>query len=172
MVHRFSEETIKTVWTLGGVIMEQLHFNYNFGKGKISINLENFFKQRSISKFRKLLKIINTIGDTPDETISHIKEFIVNYIEQIEPMKKMYAHSYFEHKQIIPGIKEKIENATIIRTAFKRNSKEYREITDQLKEYRKELSKAKAQARGCEKSFNNYDKMKEFMNQCLDEIRK
>lgn len=152
--------------------MEQLHFSYNSGKGQMIINLENFFEQRSISKVRKLLKVINTIGTAPDETISIIESFIVNYIEQIEPMKKMYAQNYLKYKEVIPGINEKIENATVTRMAFKHNSQQYRRITERLKEYRKELSMAKAQARGYEWSFKKYDKMKVFMHQCLEEIRK
>ena len=136
------------------------------GNGVMNINVESFLEMRSISKFKKLLKVID-MSDTPDAK-EQLKAYIVEYLETIETRLKDYynkgAKACTEYKEKKPELQRLIYQRDI----YKKNTPPYKECMEKVKNKREELRHLKAVWKSQESYFNKTLKNKEFYKKCLD----
>ena len=119
--------------------------------GSMTIHLEEFLNCRSISKVRKLVKIIRS-SYTP-ECEQQIKEFVQEQIEQFEQVQKehsIYIEGYTQKvryaerqirqtKHIISQIQADVSKLQIIRDSHRKNTKVWKDCNADVKKHRERL---------------------------------
>ena len=162
----------------------------------MTVHLEEFLNIRSITKVRKLLKLIRS-SFTP-ECEQQMKEFIQEQAEQFEWVQKehsIYIEGYTQKvkyveqqirqtKHRISQIQRGVKNAQLLRDSLRKNTKvwknrnadvkkyrEYlREPRNTLKEQKKELKELKFLLRSRQQSFDRNIRNKDFYKKVLENI--
>lgn len=141
--------------------------------GSMTVHLEEFLSCRSISKIKKLLKVIR-ISFTP-ECEQQMKEFIPNWLEQFEQRQ-------LENERYITGYEEKVkfcqrqlQDALYTRNSYKKStslhkSEGWDRWNEEVKRYRKELSEVKALFRSYESQYNRNIRNQDFYKKVLENI--
>ena len=138
-------------------------------KGNMCIYLYNFIRMHSITKFKKLLKIIRT-SDTPDEE-HKIDELFKKFSEQYEPCKQQLAAEKIQHSREIRIYQTDTDVLKIHRNCHTRNSPSYKKYSALLKEGKEKLSKAKAAYRQAVQREKVLKKTMVFMKKCLETMK-
>ena len=150
-----------------------MELEIRYENGLMIINLEEFLNIRSISKIRRLLKLIRS-SFTP-ECEQQMKEFILNWYEQFEQKQ-------LENERYITGYTEKVKfcqrqlnNALWNRSQFKKStpshkSNEWEYYNECVRQSREELRKLKALLRSRQSDFDNNVRNKEFYGKVLENI--
>lgn len=141
--------------------------------GSMTVHLEEFLSCRSITKVRKLLKVIRS-SFTP-ECEWQMKEFILNWLERFEQKQ-------LENERYITGYEEKVkfcqrqlDNALYNRNQYKKStplhkSDGWEHYNEDVKQLRQELREIKALLHSWRHNFNNNTRNKEFYKIVLENI--
>lgn len=144
-----------------------------YENGLMTVHLEEFLSCRSISKVKKLLKLIR-ISFTP-ECEQQMKEFILNWIERFEQKQ-------LENEQYITGYTEKVkfcqkqlDNALYNRNQYKKStplhkSDGWEHYNAYVKQFRQEMQEIKALLRFRQSDFDKNIRNKEFYKKVLQII--
>lgn len=138
-------------------------------KGNMCIYLYNFIQMYSITKFKKLLKIIRT-SDTPDEE-QKIDELFKKFSEQYEACKQQLAAEKIQYIREIRIYQTDTDVLKIHRNCYTCNSKPYKKYSALLKEGKEKLSKAKAAYRQAVQREKSIEKTMVFMKKCLETMK-
>lgn len=167
-----------------------------YENGSMTVHLEEFLSCRSITKVKKLLKVIRS-SFTP-ECEQQMKEFIQEQTEQFEQVQKehsTYIEGYtqkvkyaeqqiMQTKHRISQIQTGVKNSQFVRDLHRKNTKvwknrnadvkKYRERLKEpratLKEQNEELKELKALLRSRQKAFDCNIRNKEFYKKVMQEI--
>lgn len=141
--------------------------------GSMTVHLEEFLSCRSMSKVKKLLKVIR-ISFTP-ECEQQMKEFILNWLEQFEQRQ-------LENERYITGYEEKVkfcqrqlQDALYTRNSYKKSTPSHKSEgwdrwNEEVKGHRKELSEVKALFRSYESQYNRNIRNQDFYKKVLENI--
>lgn len=80
-------------------MMEDLHIEYNNGKGQMTIHMNAFFPT-SIARLKKLLKIIELDYLHREELVQKLKVYFQKKIPECEAAYQENGKKYFEYKQL------------------------------------------------------------------------
>jgi hypothetical protein len=198
VVHRFSKETLETIWccsvTPGRKVFMDLEIKYE--NGSMTVHLEEFLSERRIAKVRKLLKVIRS-SFTP-ECEQQMKEFIQEQTEQFEQVQKehsIYIEGYtqkvkYAEQQIrqtkhrISQIQTGVKNSQLLRDSHRKNTKVWKDRNADVKKYRErlkeprttlkeqneELRNLKTRLWKRQKAFDCNVRNKEFYKKVMQEI--
>jgi hypothetical protein len=198
VVHRFSKETLETIWccsvTPGRKVFMDLEIRYE--NGLMTVHLEEFLSERRIAKVRKLLKVIRS-SFTP-ECEQQMKEFIQEQTEQFEQVQKehsIYIEGYtqkvkYAEQQIrqtkhrISQIQTGVKNSQLLRDSHRKNTKVWKDRNADVKKYRErlkeprttlkeqneELRNLKTRLWKRQKAFDCNVRNKEFYKKVMQEI--
>jgi hypothetical protein len=198
VVHRFSKETLETIWccsvTPGRKVFMDLEIRYE--NGSMTVHLEEFLSERRIAKVRKLLKVIRS-SFTP-ECEQQMKEFIQEQTEQFEQVQKehsIYIEGYtqkvkYAEQQIrqtkhrISQIQTGVKNSQLLRDSHRKNTKVWKDRNADVKKYRErlkeprttlkeqneELRNLKSRLWKRQKAFDCNVRNKEFYKKVMQEI--
>jgi hypothetical protein len=198
VVHRFSKETLETIWccsvTPGRKVFMDLEIRYE--NGSMTVHLEEFLSERRIAKVRKLLKVIRS-SFTP-ECEQQMKEFIQEQTEQFEQVQKehsIYIEGYtqkvkYAEQQIrqtkhrISQIQTGVKNSQLLRDSHRKNTKVWKDRNADVKKYRErlkeprttlkeqneELRNLKTRLWKRQKAFDCNVRNKEFYKKVMQEI--
>lgn len=147
-----------------------------YENGSMTVHLEEFLNVRSISKVRKLLKLIRS-SFTP-ECEQQMKEFIQEQAEQFEQVQKehsIYIEGYtqkvkYAEQQIrqtqhtISQIQTGVKNSQLLRDSHRKKPR------NTLKEQKEELKELKALLRSRQQSFDRNIRNKDFYKKVLENI--
>lgn len=167
-----------------------------YENGSMTVHLEEFLNDRSITKVRKLLKVIRS-SFTP-ECEQQMKEFIQKQTEQFEQVQKehsIYIEGYtqkvkyaeqqiMQTKHRISQIQTGVKNLQLVRDSHRKNTKVWKNCNadvkkqcERLKEPRttlkvqnEELKELKALLRSRQQSFDRNIRNKEFYKKVMQEI--
>lgn len=139
-----------------------------YDNGTMCVHLEEFLSCRSISKVRKLLKIIDR-SYTP-EVAEQIQEHIEHRITGLDKIAKISANQYVKFKEIVKQIEQEVNTWVHRRSQYKKRSKGYEHYNDNVKESREKLRAAKADMRRSKKEFDDTVKDKAFFEKLLSEV--
>lgn len=167
-----------------------------YENGSMTVHLEEFFEYRSITKVRKLLKLIRS-SFTP-ECEQQMKEFIQEQAEQFEWVQKehsIYIEGYTQKvkyveqqirqtKHRISQIQRGVKNAQLLRDSYRKNTKAWKNCNADVKKYRehlkeprntlkeqkKELKELKFLLRSRQQSFDRNIRNKDFYKKVLENI--
>lgn len=136
-----------------------------YENGSMIVHLEQFLGCRSISKVKKLVKLIRQ-SYTPNEI-----EKIVNHIEQF---KETYEIDLKTAESKIIGYESKmkiaksyLDKSIMYRGRCTRNSSPWKYHNNYVKQYREELKKLQQSLREENKILNNLKRNKKFYDDCL-----
>ena len=177
--------------------MTDITIKYNHGQ--MLIHLEEFLSCRSITKVRKLLKVIRS-SFTP-ECEQQMKEFIQEQTEQFEQFEQVqkehsiYIEGYtqkvkYAEQQIrqtkhrISQIQTGVKNSQFVRDSHRKNTKAWKNCNADVKKYRerlkeprttlkaqnKELKELKALLWSRQKVFDRNVRNKGFYKKVMQEI--
>lgn len=167
-----------------------------YENGSMTVHLEEFLNDRSITKVRKLLKVIRS-SFTP-ECEQQMKEFIQEQTEQFEQVQKehsIYIEGYtqkvkyaeqqiMQTKHRISQIQTGVKNSQFVRDSHRKNTKVWKNCNADVKKYRErlkepratlkeqneELKELKALLRSRQQSFDRNIRNKEFYKKVMQEI--
>lgn len=117
-----------------------------FDNGLMVVHLEEFLDCRSISKVRKLLKIIRNSYNPECE--QQIKEFVQDWIEQFEPVQK-------EHTLYIEGYKQKVRFAE-----------------QQVRSSQMNVKRAELKVKQCQNNRDSHRKNTKIWKSCNEEVKR
>ena len=144
-----------------------------YENGSMTVHLEEFLNSRSITRVRKLLKIIRSSYTWECE--QQIKEFVQNWLEQFE-QKQLENERYITgYEQKVSYCQKHLQSAMRTRDNYKKSTPLYRsegwdKWNEAVKEVRKELSELKKQLRFYESQRNNNIKNRNFYKTVLENI--
>ena len=139
---------------------------WNKRKGKMRIHLYNFIEMHSITKFRKLLKIIRT-SDTPGEE-HKIDKVFKKFSEQYESCKQQLAAEKIQHSREIRMYQVDTDVLKIHRNYYTRNGPSSKKYSTLLKEGKEKLTEAKAAYRQAVQREKALQKTMVFIKKCLE----
>lgn len=169
-----------------------------YENGSMTVHLEEFLNIRSITKVRKLLKLIRS-SFTP-ECEQQIKEFVQEQAEQFEQVQKehsIYIEGYAQKiryaeqqirqtQHIISQIQTGVKNSQLLRDSHRKNTKVWKNRNADVKKYRErlkeprntlkkqkeELKELKALLRSRQQSFDRNVRNKDFYKKVLETSHK
>lgn len=167
-----------------------------YENGSMTVHLEEFLNDRSITKVRKLLKVIRSSFNPECE--QQMKEFIQEQTEQFEQVQKehsIYIEGYtqkvkyaeqqiMQTKHRISQIQTGVKNSQFVRDSHRKNTKVWKNCNADVKKYRErlkepratlkeqneELKELKALLRSRQQSFDRNIRNKEFYKKVMQEI--
>lgn len=167
-----------------------------YENGSMTVHLEEFLNDRSITKVRKLLKVIRSSFNPECE--QQMKEFIQEQTEQFEQVQKehsIYIEGYtqkvkyaeqqiMQTKHRISQIQVDVAKLQFIRDSHRKNTKVWKdcnadvkkqrerlkEPTAALKAQNEELKELKALLRSRQQSFDRNIRNKGFYKKVLENI--
>lgn len=122
-----------------------MNLEIKYDNGSMVIHLEVLLGCRSITKVKKLVKVIQ-LSHTP-ELLDTIKEFIEQGLEQFEPRMtedKLYISGYTTKLKFA---QKKIDTYRFHRDCCKKNTEHWKNYNEVVKQYRQEISEIKAALR-------------------------
>lgn len=111
-------------------------------KGRMCIYLYKFIATYSITKFRKLLKIIRT-SDTPDEE-QKIMDLFNRFSKQYEPCRHQIKTEIFQADMQMGRCQTDIDVLKVQHDQYRQNTPPYKKYAALLKKAKSELAEAKA----------------------------
>lgn len=162
--------------------MTELTIRYNYGRGTMRINADEFLSMRSTAKIKKLLKIIRE-SDTPEQ-----EEAFMVYVKQLlsgmDEKKRFHANAAVdwgtkasEREAELGTLQAELEKALAYREAYKKNSTPWKLMGEAVKEAKGKVSDAKAKVRDAEgfkrmhmREFTRAEKEEAFYEKILSEI--
>lgn len=139
-----------------------------YENGTMRVYLEEFLSCRSISKVRKLLKIIER-SDMP-ELAEQVQEHIEHRMTGIDNVAKISANQYVRFKEEVKQVELEINTWIQWRSRYKKRSKGYEHYNDNVKKSREKLRVVKADMRRSKKEFDDVVKDKKFFEKLLSEV--
>ena len=131
-----------------------------YDHGQMLIHLEEFLSCRSISKVRKLIKLINR-SDNPD-IVNQIKGHIQYRMEGLDNITMITENRIDRNKAEV--------NWLYLRSQHKKGSNGYKNYMTNVKESRDTLKEKKADLRSAEKEYKDSIRDKEFFSKLLSEV--
>ena len=132
------------------------------------VHLEEFLGQRSISKFRKLVKLIYS-SYTP-ELLDDLKSYILNQFEQFEQQKQEYENTLIRYESKMPSAKQNVNDSVFKRDAFNCGTEGYKLFSEGVKESRQELTHLYLCVENYKQKINNCIRNKDFYSKCIEII--
>lgn len=135
------------------------------------INLEEFLCyscNRSISKVRKLVKIINN-SYTP-EVIEDMKKFIEQRMNTTDTIIETAREHCLVFNDEVKKYEKRLDSVVAHRANYKRNTDGWKYYNKQVKEVRENLRTAKVNMRAAKSQFNDTVRMKNFFIKLLSEV--
>lgn len=135
------------------------------------INLEEFLCcscNRSISKVRKLVKIINN-SYTP-EVIEDMKKFIEQRINTTDTIIETAREHCLVFDDEVKKYEKRLDSVVAHRANYKRNTDGWKYYNKQVKEVRENLRTAKVNMRAAKSQFNDTVRMKNFFIKLLSGV--
>lgn len=142
-----------------------------YENGEMWINLEEFLCcscNRSISKVRKLVKIINN-SYTP-EVIEDMKKFIEQRMNITDTIIETAREHCLVFNDEVKKYEKRLDSVVAHRANYKRNTDGWKYYNKQVKEVRENLRTAKVNMRAAKSQFNDTVRMKNFFIKLLSEV--
>ena len=142
-----------------------------YENGEMRINLEEFLCcscNRSISKVRKLVKIINN-SYTP-EVIEDMKKFIEQRINTTDTIIETAREHCLVFDDEVKKYEKRLDSVVAHRANYKRNTDGWKYYNKQVKEVRENLRTAKVNMRAAKSQFNDTVRMKNFFIKLLSGV--
>lgn len=142
-----------------------------YENGEMRINLEEFLCcscNRSISKVRKLVKIINN-SYTP-EVIEDMKKFIEQRMNITDTIIETAREHCLVFNDEVKKYEKRLDSVVAHRANYKRNTDGWKYYNKQVKEVRENLRTAKVNMRAAKSQFNDTVRMKNFFIKLLSEV--
>lgn len=142
-----------------------------YENGEMRINLEEFLCcscNRSISKVRKLVKIINN-SYTP-EVIEDMKKFIEQRMNTTDTIIETAREHCLVFNDEVKKYEKRLDSVVAHRANYKRNTDGWKYYNKQVKEVRENLRTAKVNMRAAKSQFNDTVRMKNFFIKLLSEV--
>lgn len=141
--------------------------------GLMTVHLEEFLSCRSITKVRKLLKVIRS-SFTP-ECEQQMKGFILNWLEQFEQKQLKNERYITGYEEKVKFCQRQLDNALYNRNQYKKStplhkSDGWEHYNEDVKRLRQELREIKAMLRSWRHDFDNNARNKEFYKTVLENI--
>lgn len=137
----------------------------------MEINLEEFLCyscNRSISKVRKLVKIINN-SYTP-EVIEDMKKFIEQRMNTTDTIIETARKHYWVFNDEVKKYEKRLDSVVAHRANYKRNTEGWKYYNEQVKEVRENLRTAKVNMRAAKRQFDDTVRMKNFFIKLLSDV--
>jgi len=139
-----------------------------YDNGSMIVHLDEFLNCRSISKFRKLVKLINQSAN-PDD-IGKVRMFIEQEIKQLEPRQKENERYVIGYEEKVKFCQKQLENCIYNRERFKKNSSGWQHFNIHVKQFRQELREIKTLLSSQKSDRDKYIRSKQFYVKCLENI--
>ena len=137
----------------------------------MQINLEEFLCyscNRSISKVRKLVKIINN-SYTP-EVIEDMKKFIEQRMNTTDTIIETAREHCLVFNDEVKKYEKRLDSVVAHRANYKRNTDGWKYYNKQVKEVRENLRTAKVNMRAAKYQFDDTVRMKNFFIKLLSDV--
>ena len=131
----------------------------------MTIHLEQFLGCRSISKVKKLVKLIRQ-SYTPNES-EKIVNFIEKSMETYEADLKLVKSKIIGYESKVKIAKSYLDKSIMYRGKCTRNSSPWKYHNNYVKQYREELKELQQLLREENKKLNNLKRNKIFYDDCL-----
>lgn len=139
-----------------------------YDHGKMLIHLEEFLSCRSISKVRKLIKLINR-SDNPD-IVNQIKDHIQYRMEGLDNITMITENRIDRNKAEVKDAEMNVQHWLYLLSQHKKGSNGYKHYMTNVKESRDTLKEKKADLRSAEKEYKDSIRDKEFFSKLLSEV--
>lgn len=139
-----------------------------YDRGTMTVNLEEFLSCRSISRVRKLLKLIAR-SENPELT-EQIQTHIEHGMSGLDDLAKISANQYVGYVDTVKELEHEVERWVYWRSGYKKSNKKYEYYNDKVKESREKLRVAKADMQKCKKEFDDAVRDKNFFEKLLLEV--
>lgn len=135
------------------------------GKGTMTVHLEEFLSCRSISKVRKLMKLINQYGDGSE--VQKILNIIEQFNDSYEVDQKLNTSKVVGYTDKIKFTDRQIQNLVSNRSRFKKGSDGWKHYNELVKGQREELRSLKTSLFTAKSDFNKNERLHIFNDKCL-----
>ena len=114
-----------------------MELKIRYRNGEMVVLIDEFLNVRNITKFRKLLKIIDK-SYTP-EARDVLKNYITNYLAEVDEKLKHHANKAVDARTEYKEQKILLEDIVYKRDRFKRNTQQYKLLMENVKQKRERL---------------------------------
>lgn len=135
------------------------------GKGTMTIHLEELLSCRSISKVRKLMKLINQYGDGSE--VQKILNIIEQFSDSYDVDQKLNECKIVGYTDKIKFTDRQIQNLVSNRSRFKKSSDGWKHYNELVKEQREELRILKNSLFTAKSDFKKNERLHIFYDKCL-----
>ena len=142
-----------------------MELKIKYENGQMCVYVENFLDMRSIGKFKKLLKVIDTsyTPEARDELKAYIMPYLENVEERLRLCEKRSVDARTHYKELFP----ELERLIYKRDTYCRNTPPYKYFSQKIKEKRAYLKDLKTVWKVQERYFDEAFKNKVFYEKCL-----
>lgn len=148
--------------------MEQLTIIYKNRQGKMNINLRQFLDTCGVTKFRKLLKVIE-LSESPEEHYTTLK----NYLENNMPVDNLDLDNY---KMMLAAYEKKADNIKLklmeLSEVTKRTMQNGRRASQELSVLRLMREELKDELKGVRGEIQSYRELIRGDKMCKDLMSK
>lgn len=144
-----------------------------YENGSMTVHLEEFLNCRSISKVKKLVKLIHH-SVNPDD-IGKIRMFVEQEIEQFEPKQQENQRYIIGYTEKVKFCQKQLDNALYNRSQYKKStplhkSDGWEHYNTFVKQFRQEMKELKALLRSRQSDYDKNIRNKEFYRKVLQII--
>lgn len=139
-----------------------------YENGSMIIHLENFLNCHSISKVKKLVKIIR--GSFTPEYENMFRKYVEQEIERFEPRQREISRHIIGYERKVKFCQTRLDRCTASRDRYKRNSDGWKHYNSQVKEFRQELKEMQSSLRSRQSEYDKNIKNKDFYKKVLEII--
>lgn len=142
-----------------------MELKIKYENGSMTVHLEEFLNCRSISKVKKLVKLIRH-SVNPDD-VGKIRMFIEQEIEQFEPKQQENQRYIIEYTEKVKFCQKQLDNALYNRSQYKKStplhkSDGWEHYNVYVKQLRQEMREIKARLRSRQSDVDKNIRNKEF----------
>ncbi len=140
----------------------------SYDNGSMVIHLEDFLNCRSISKVRKLVRIIRD-SFTP-ECEAEIRKYVEQEIGQFEPRQKEISKYIIGYTDKVKFCQGQLDNCTTNRNRYRRNSDGWKHYNSHVQQFRQELKEIKVLLRSWQSEYDKNIRNRDFYKKVLEII--
>ena len=145
---------------------ENMDLFIKYEHGSMTIHLEAFLDCRNITKFKKLVKLIQQ-SYTPDE-VNKIKNHIEQFNETYEQEQKVLANKGIAYLDKVRFTERQIANCIFNREHYRKKTDGWNHYNSLVKQLREENRELKALLADSKREFSQGQKNKVFYDKCLE----
>lgn len=143
-----------------------ISITYGYGKGRMTVNAQEFLRMRQIRRYRKLMALVRQ-SDTP-EAADEVTGYIRQALDGMDARMREAAERAASARSSARALQPVIDRAVARRDLYKRQSEPYAILSQQVKDLRQSQRTLNGLYRGYEADVRAMQRDRAFYQKIMD----